>query len=116
MIMLNLPLNIDFSGKVAVITGAGGVLCGDIQIEELLKHSICYNLGRMRPAGSNNLHSLNSFQKNNLFVLPINTIRSISESVTKVFKCPLKQANVRSKTPFCDEMTFFSGKIRCFLK
>lgn len=25
--MLNLPLNIDFSGKVVVITGAGGVLC-----------------------------------------------------------------------------------------
>ena len=32
-------------------------------VEELLKHSICYNLGRMGPAGSNNLHSLNSFQK-----------------------------------------------------
>ena len=27
--MLNLPLNIDFSGKVAVVTGAGGVLCSD---------------------------------------------------------------------------------------
>ncbi len=26
--MLNLPLNIDFSGKVVVITGAGGVICG----------------------------------------------------------------------------------------
>ena len=26
--MMNLPLNIDFSGKVVVITGAGGVLCG----------------------------------------------------------------------------------------
>ncbi len=26
--MENLPLNIDFSGKVVVITGAGGVLCG----------------------------------------------------------------------------------------
>ncbi len=26
--MLKLPLNIDFSGKVAVITGAGGVICG----------------------------------------------------------------------------------------
>jgi len=26
--MLKLPLNIDFSGKVVVITGAGGVLCG----------------------------------------------------------------------------------------
>ena len=25
---MNLPLNIDFSGKVIVITGAGGVLCG----------------------------------------------------------------------------------------
>ena len=25
--MINLPLNIDFSGKVVVITGAGGVLC-----------------------------------------------------------------------------------------
>ncbi len=25
---MNLPLNIDFSGKVVVITGAGGVLCG----------------------------------------------------------------------------------------
>jgi len=26
--MLKLPLNIDFSGKVVVITGAGGVICG----------------------------------------------------------------------------------------
>ena len=26
--MINLPLNIDFSGKVVVITGAGGVICG----------------------------------------------------------------------------------------
>lgn len=26
--MMNLPLNIDFSGKVVVITGAGGVICG----------------------------------------------------------------------------------------
>ena len=26
--MLNLPLNVDFSGKVVVVTGAGGVLCG----------------------------------------------------------------------------------------
>lgn len=26
--MIQLPLNIDFSGKVVVITGAGGVLCG----------------------------------------------------------------------------------------
>ena len=26
--MLNLPLNIDFTGKVAVITGAGGLICG----------------------------------------------------------------------------------------
>jgi len=25
---MNLPLNLDFTGKVAVITGAGGVLCG----------------------------------------------------------------------------------------
>lgn len=25
---MNLPLNIDFSGKTAVITGAGGILCG----------------------------------------------------------------------------------------
>ena len=25
---MNLPLNINFSGKVVVITGAGGVLCG----------------------------------------------------------------------------------------
>ena len=25
---MNLPLNIDFTGKVVVITGAGGVLCG----------------------------------------------------------------------------------------
>lgn len=28
--MMNLPLNIDFTGKVVVITGAGGVLCGDM--------------------------------------------------------------------------------------
>ena len=27
---MNLPLNIDFSGKVVVVTGAGGVLCGDM--------------------------------------------------------------------------------------
>ncbi len=26
--MMNLPLNIDFTGKVVVITGAGGVICG----------------------------------------------------------------------------------------
>ena len=26
--MLNLPLNIDYSGKVVVITGAGGLICG----------------------------------------------------------------------------------------
>ena len=26
--MINLPLNIDYSGKVVVVTGAGGVLCG----------------------------------------------------------------------------------------
>ncbi len=26
--MMELPLNVDFSGKVAVVTGAGGVLCG----------------------------------------------------------------------------------------
>ncbi len=26
--MMDLPLNIDFSGKVVVVTGAGGVLCG----------------------------------------------------------------------------------------
>ena len=28
--MVNLPLNHDFTGKVVVITGAGGVLCGDM--------------------------------------------------------------------------------------
>ena len=28
--MIDLPLNIDFTGKVVVITGAGGVLCGDM--------------------------------------------------------------------------------------
>ena len=26
--MLNLPLNIDYTGKVAVVTGAGGLICG----------------------------------------------------------------------------------------
>ena len=26
-LIMKLPLNVDFSGKVAVITGAGGVLC-----------------------------------------------------------------------------------------
>ncbi len=26
--MMNLPLNIDFTGKVVIITGAGGVICG----------------------------------------------------------------------------------------
>ena len=26
--MLNLPINIDYSGKVAVVTGAGGLICG----------------------------------------------------------------------------------------
>ena len=28
--MLNLPLKFDFTGKVVVVTGAGGVLCGDM--------------------------------------------------------------------------------------
>ena len=28
--MMNLPLNCDFTGKVVVVTGAGGVLCGDM--------------------------------------------------------------------------------------
>ncbi|MEE0871503.1 MAG: SDR family NAD(P)-dependent oxidoreductase, partial [Bacteroidaceae bacterium] len=28
--MLNLPLTHDFTGKVVVVTGAGGVLCGDM--------------------------------------------------------------------------------------
>ena len=28
--MINLPLNIDYTGKVVVVTGAGGVLCGDM--------------------------------------------------------------------------------------
>ena len=28
--MNNLPLNIDFSGKVVVVTGAGGLICGDM--------------------------------------------------------------------------------------
>ena len=28
MKMLNLPLNIDYSGKVVVVTGAGGLICG----------------------------------------------------------------------------------------
>lgn len=28
--MMNLPLNVDFSGKVVVITGAGGVLCSEM--------------------------------------------------------------------------------------
>ena len=28
--MATLPLNIDFTGKVVVVTGAGGVLCGDM--------------------------------------------------------------------------------------
>ena len=26
--MIQLPLNIDFSGKVVVVTGAGGIICG----------------------------------------------------------------------------------------
>ena len=26
--MMNLPLNIDYSGKVVVVTGAGGLICG----------------------------------------------------------------------------------------
>ena len=28
--MMNLPLNHNFEGKVVVVTGAGGVLCGDM--------------------------------------------------------------------------------------
>ena len=28
--MMDLPLNVDFTGKVVVVTGAGGVLCGDM--------------------------------------------------------------------------------------
>lgn len=27
---MNLPLSVDFTGKVVVVTGAGGVLCGDM--------------------------------------------------------------------------------------
>ena len=27
---MNLPLNVDFTDKVVVVTGAGGVLCGDM--------------------------------------------------------------------------------------
>ena len=26
--MIDLPLNVDYSGKVVVITGAGGLICG----------------------------------------------------------------------------------------
>ena len=26
--MVNLPLNIDYTGKVVVVTGAGGLICG----------------------------------------------------------------------------------------
>ena len=26
--MINLPLNIDYTGKVVVVTGAGGLICG----------------------------------------------------------------------------------------
>lgn len=29
-IMMNLPLNIDYTGKVVIVTGAGGVLCKDM--------------------------------------------------------------------------------------
>ena len=28
--MMKLPLNVDFTGKVVVVTGAGGVLCGEM--------------------------------------------------------------------------------------
>ena len=28
--MMDLPLKVDFSGKVVVVTGADGVLCGDM--------------------------------------------------------------------------------------
>ena len=28
--MMNLPMQFDFTGKVVVVTGAGGVLCGDM--------------------------------------------------------------------------------------
>ena len=28
--MIELPLSVDFTGKVVVVTGAGGVLCGDM--------------------------------------------------------------------------------------
>lgn len=30
IVMTDLPLQVDFSGKVVVVTGAGGVLCGDM--------------------------------------------------------------------------------------
>ena len=26
--MINLPMNIDYTGKVVVVTGAGGLICG----------------------------------------------------------------------------------------
>ena len=28
--MIELPLSVDFTGKVVVVTGAGGVLCGEM--------------------------------------------------------------------------------------
>ena len=28
--MINLPLNIDYKNKVVVITGAGGLICGEM--------------------------------------------------------------------------------------
>ena len=32
---MNLPLNVDFTGKVVVVTGAGGVLCGEEKVTDI---------------------------------------------------------------------------------
>ena len=33
--MINLPLNIDYSGTVVVVTGAGGLICGLLDGKEM---------------------------------------------------------------------------------
>ena len=40
--MMNLPLNVDFTGKVVVVTGAGGVLCGGLSVKDTRR--MCWTL------------------------------------------------------------------------
>ena len=49
--MMKLPLNVDFTGKVVVVTGAGGVLCGDNSLTSLVLDG-CTRLWELRFANN----------------------------------------------------------------